>query len=71
MIHYDAGAPINYFVLLDEDRVVLRFSVRVKFEACQPRRALEMVDGTHPGNFQVAQHGLIWEDRCEIVRQER
>ena len=34
MIHYDAGAPINYFVLLDEDRVVLRFSVRVKFEAC-------------------------------------
>src|SRR5262249_43279056 len=66
-IHYDASAPIDDFVLLNENRVVLRFSVRIELEACQPSRTFEVIDRAHPGDFQVAEDGLIWEDDLDVV----
>src|SRR5438876_484902 len=52
-VHYDAGARIDNFTLLNEDRVKLRLSVRIELEAGQPSRTLEVVDRAYPGNFQV------------------
>lgn len=67
MIHYDARAPINDFVLLNEDGVVLWFPVRIEFEASQPSLTLKMIDRAHSGDFQVAKHGSVWKDDVDVI----
>src|SRR5262245_15411697 len=46
-VHYDAGARVDDFTLLNEDRVKLGLAVRIELEAGQPSRAFEMIDQAH------------------------
>jgi len=41
--------------------------MRIELEAGEPSRALEMIDRAHAGNFQIAEHGLVWENRVDVV----
>jgi hypothetical protein len=50
-----SGARINDLVVLNEQGVVLRFSVRIKLEAREPSGPFEMIDWPHAGNFQVTE----------------
>jgi len=50
-----AGAGIDDLVVLNEQGVLLRFSVRIKLETREPSGPLEMIDWPHAGNFQVTQ----------------
>src|SRR5262249_348484 len=55
LIDDHAGAGIDDLVVLNEQGVLLRFSVRIKLETCEPSGPLEMIDWPHAGNFQVTQ----------------
>src|SRR5215831_3094116 len=67
LIDDDADARVDDLVALNEQGIVLRFSVRVDLEAGEPGRALEVIDQSYPGNFEVTDRGYIRDDRPDIV----
>src|SRR5215813_9722176 len=67
LIDDDADARVDNLVALNEQGIVLRFSVRVDLEAGEPGRALEVIDQSHPRNFEVTDGRHIRDDRPDIV----
>src|SRR5262245_64803052 len=67
LIDDDADARVDNLVALNEQGIVLRFSVRVDLETGEPGRALEVIDQPHPGNFEVTDGSQTRADRPDIV----
>src|SRR5262249_47049227 len=67
LIDDGADARVDNLVALNEQGIVLRFSVRVDLEAGEPGGALEVIDQSHPGNFEVTDRRHIRDDRPDIV----
>ena len=63
MIDHDADARVDNLVALNEQGIVLRFSVRVDLETGEPSRTLEVIDQSDPGNFEVTDRPHI-RDYC-------
>ena len=54
-------------VALNEQGIVLRFSVRVDLETGEPSRTLEVIDQSDPGNFEVTDRPHIRNYRPNVV----
>ena len=70
LVDQDPSARVDDLVTLNEQGIVLRFSVRIELETREPGRSVEMIYQLRTRNFQVTESVNFRQNRPDIVADD-